>query len=178
MPSRDIWSPGSGTVLSDAIGSLLALILLRRDDPRPVYFSSPWITDFPLFRNHFREHAALFPRLADENEIWLSDYLVRLAEDREVRVLASNNQYSQAFLADKKLAIRNINARLAQGPYHEKGILGPDVYLEGSMNITFKGVFINKEKVTLHSGPDRLTLAKIAAASFEFDSHWENLNVS
>lgn len=176
MPSRDIWSPGGGAVLADAIASVLAMLLLRSDDRRPVYFSSPWITDFPLYRNRFREYAALFPRLADEDEIWFSDYLVRLASEREVRVLTADNEYSKTFLRTPKLETSRLTAKLAEGPYHEKGILAPGVYIEGSMNITYRGVFINREKVTLHAAPDPTVLARIAAAYLEFDRHWENLD--
>lgn len=176
MPSRDIWSPGGGAVLGDAIASVLAMLLLRSEERRPVYFSSPWITDFPLFRNRFRDFAALFPRLADEDEIWFSDYLVTLARDREVRVLTSDNPYSNAFLRTPKLVAHGLTAKRAEGPYHEKGILAPGVYIEGSMNITYRGVFINREKVTVHSAPDPAVLARIAAAYLEFDRHWRNLD--
>jgi hypothetical protein len=164
-------------VLADAIASVLAMLLLRSDDRRPVYFSSPWITDFPLYRNRFREYAALFPRLADEDEIWFSDYLVRLASEREVRVLTADNEYSKTFLRTPKLETSGLIAKLAEGPYHEKGILAPGVYIEGSMNITYRCVFINREKVTLHAAPEPAVLARIAAAYLEFDRHWENLNV-
>lgn len=165
-------------VLADAMASVLAMLLLHSDDRRPVYFSSPWVTDFPLFRNQFRDYASLFPRLADEDEIWFSDYLVRLASDREVRLLTTDNAHSNAFLGMPKLDRPGIHARLADGPYHEKGILAPSVYIEGSMNITYRGVFINREKVTLHSAPEPATLARIAAAYLEFDRHWENLDAA
>lgn len=177
MPSRDIWSPGGGAVLADALSSVLALLLLREDDRRPVYFSSPWITDFPLFRNHFREYASLFPRQADEDEIAFSDYLLRLAADREVRILTANNEHSRAFLSSPTLVHPAIRARMAEGQYHEKGILAPGVYIEGSMNITYRGVFINREKVTLHAAPEPAIVARIAAAYLEFDLHWRNLDV-
>jgi hypothetical protein len=178
MPSRDIWSPGGGAVLADAIASVLSMLLLRSDDRRPVYFSSPWITDFPVLRNRFREYAALFPRLADEDEILFSDYLVRLASEREVRVLTADNEHSKAFLRNSKLVTRGLTAKLAEGPFHEKGILAPGVYIEGSMNITYRGVFINREKVTVHAAPDAAVLARIAAAYLEFDRHWENLDAA
>jgi hypothetical protein len=154
------------------------MLLLRSDDRRPVYFSSPWITDFPVLRNRFREYAALFPRLADEDEILFSDYLVRLASEREVRVLTADNEHSKAFLRNSKLVTRGLTAKLAEGPFHEKGILAPGVYIEGSMNITYRGVFINREKVTVHAAPDAAVLARIAAAYLEFDRHWENLDAA
>ena len=177
MPSRDIWSPGSGSVLADSISSALATLLFRSDDRRPVYFSSPWITEFPLFQNQYREFADLFPDLADESEIRFSDYLVRLAREREVRVLTANNEYSRSFVMNERLRVPRLCWKFAERPYHEKGILGPDLYIEGSMNITYKGMFINREKVTLHSGNDAYVKARVAASYLEFDRHWENLDV-
>ena len=39
--------------------------------------------------------------------------------------------------------------RMAGEDLHEKGLLTPDFYLEGSMNLTYSGVHINQEKVEL-----------------------------
>ena len=176
MPSRDVWSPGAGGVLGDILGAAIVGLALRSDVGSPVYFSSPWITDFPIFTNRFREFAALFPERADEDEIRLSDCLVRLARDREVRIITSSTKESLAFLKDARFGGFGISSRLASAGYHEKGILGPGIYIEGSMNITYSGVYINKEKVTVHVGSDTEAGARIAAAYLEFDRHWSSLD--
>lgn len=177
MPSRDVWSPGAGGVLGDILGAAIVGLALRADDVSPVYFSSPWITDLPIFANRFREFSALFPERADEDEIRLSDCLVRLARDREVRIITASTKESLAFLRDPRFGGIRLSSRLASSGYHEKGILGPSIYIEGSMNITYSGVYINKEKVTVHVGSDADAAARIAAAYLEFDRHWSNLHV-
>lgn len=176
MPSRDVWSPGASGVLGDILGAAIVGLALRSDDVSPVYFSSPWITDFPIFTNRFREFAALFPERADRDEIRLSDCLVRLARDREVRIITASTKESLAFLRDARFKGLRLASRLASAGYHEKGILGPGIYIEGSMNITFSGVYINKEKVTVHVGSDAEAGARIAAAYLEFDRHWSSLD--
>ena len=66
--SRDIWSHGSGTQLSDLVGSSLSTLLLLPKTEKPIYLSSPWISDFPLLRNQFKQFSSLFPHLdAGEN---------------------------------------------------------------------------------------------------------------
>ena len=78
MPSRDLWSHGSGRALRDLLSSALASLLLGPAGVEPAYFSSPWMSDFPLFENDYGDFVALFPDLADERRIRFSDYLRQL----------------------------------------------------------------------------------------------------
>src|SRR5262245_17992664 len=97
MPSRDIWSHGSGTALQDLLASVLGNLLLQGPSTRPVYFSSPWMSDFPLFQNHFGEFSALFPDLTEQDEIHFAEYLARLSVHRPVRVVSVRTQTSETF---------------------------------------------------------------------------------
>ena len=58
---------------------------------------------------------------------------------------------------------------------HEKGILTPLFYVEGSMNITYSGVMLNNEKVIFHSGDEKDVRARIQNAFLEFDRRWKLL---
>ncbi|MFD2577942.1 hypothetical protein ACFSTD_03490 [Novosphingobium colocasiae] len=114
---------------------------------RPAYFASPWITDFDLFDNRFRDYAALFPRLADEPWIRFSHYLAKLSTKLDVRLLTTDNDRSGAFMSLPTLrASPRIACRLGDSKFHEKGILAPTFYIEGSMNITHHGVRVRGEK--------------------------------
>ena len=57
----------------------------------PAYFSSPWMSDFPLFENQYGDFVALFPELADERRIRFSEYLRQLSRGRPVRIIAVKN---------------------------------------------------------------------------------------
>lgn len=175
MPSRDIWSHGSGTALQDLLASALGSLLMQGPDSRPSYFSSPWMSDFPLFHNEYSEFSVLLPELSDQLEIKFSEFLGRLSEDRPVRIITVHTQTSEAFASNPLWqTCTNVEFRYAPDEYHEKGILTPSFYLEGSMNLTYSGVYVREEKVTYHA--DRDDLSRISRAYLEFDRRWEGLS--
>jgi hypothetical protein len=176
LQSRDIWTHGGGWPLPDLLRSALASLLLIGEHDRPVYFASPWITDFDLFDNRCRDYAALFPRIAEQPWIRFSDFVALLSAKLDVRLLTTDNDRSSAFmgLAALKAAPR-VACRLGDNKFHEKGILAPTFYIEGSMNITHHGVRVRGEKVVYHSVLGVGLAPKIAAAYLEFNRHWKTL---
>lgn len=178
--SRDIWSHGSGSQLRNLLASALSTLLLMEGKDRPVYISSPWISNFVLFQNHYREFEALFPDLADHLEIRFSDYLKRLARKLPVRIITTKNDVSEAFLANF-LQIGPppmVRYRFAKEEYHEKGLLAPSFYIEGSMNFTYRGVYVSEEKITYHCGLGQHGAQKILTAYLEFERRWNLLEKS
>lgn len=176
MSNRDIWRHGSGQQLHDLIASASAILLLAGDDSH-VYFSSPWMSDFTLLRNQFRAFGAALPELTDLNEISFSQYLSALSRHRPVRLVTTNTDTSNAFLRKEDVAeAAGIEVKIAGDNYHEKGILAPSFYIEGSMNITYQGVYVNGEKITYHAADDEQGSDKIARAYLEFDRLWERLS--
>lgn len=176
LQSRDIWTHGGGWPLPDLLRSSLASLLLLGED-RPAYFASPWITDFDLFDNRFRAYEGLFPRLAEQPWIRFSDYLSVLSARLEVRLLTMDNDRSTSFLNTAVLRTApGITCRFGPSRFHEKGILAPTFYIEGSMNLTHHGVRVRGEKVVYHTGGSEKMPAKIAAAYLEFDRHWASLS--
>jgi hypothetical protein len=173
LTSRDIWSYGGGRQLPGFLASALSTLILLGPGARPAYFSSPWMSNFDLFDNRFGAFASLFPDLADKPFIKFSDYLVRLARRCEVRIITTQTETSIAFV--EILRQENSNGlfwRFADDEYHEKGILGPQFYIDGSMNITYSGVFIRGEKLTYYTAATPSGRAKIATAYVEFDRRW------
>lgn len=175
MPSRDLWSHGGSAALRDLLGAALAVLLLRPRDDRPAYFSSPWMTDFPLLDNEFLQFAALFPAHGNEPRFHFSAYLEALAQRRPVRVITVAHPASTAFAALPLFCEGRVALRYAPESYHEKGILTPLFYVEGSMNLTYSGVYVRDEKVTYHSAADAAGEEKVARAYLEFTRLWENL---
>ena len=171
--SRDIWSHGSGTQIRELLSSCLASLLLMPLNAKPIYFSSPWISDFVLLENHFRQFSAVFPELDGRAEIRFSEYLEVLARRTRLNLMMTRNETSENFV--ECAAIRraiNLEWRFAPEEHHEKGILAPCFYIEGSMNITYSGVHVRGEKITYHVGADEGGRQKIARAYLEFDRYW------
>jgi hypothetical protein len=176
MPRLDIWKHASGASVQNLVASACAGLVLAGTDPRPAYFSSPWMTDFPLLPNHFGQFAHLIADEADSDSIPFTKYLAHLSQLRPVRIITVRTDSSIAFAACP--AIRNtprIAVRFAPESYHEKGILAPDFYLEGSMNLTFSGIFIRDEKIIFHAGPESDELEVMHRAYLEFDRRWLQL---
>ena len=95
--NRDIWSHGNGTQAVDLVSSALATLLLLSGNGSSVYFSSPWISDFPLLNNQFRQFSALFPHLDARAEIRFGDVLVSVARRMPVRIITVDNEVSNNF---------------------------------------------------------------------------------
>lgn len=174
---RDIWSHGSGRQLRDLLASSLSTLLLMEPGEKPVYVSSPWMSDFVLFENRYREYEFLFPDLADHGEILFSHYLLRLARKLPVRLITTKNDTSNAFLNALQIARGPAlpHWRFADDGYHEKGLLAPSFYIEGSMNFTYSGVYVRGEKVTYYCGLGKHGAKKILSAYLEFDRRWRLL---
>ncbi len=56
------------------------------------------MSNFNLFDNRFGAFASVFPDLADKPFITFSDYLVRLANRSEVRIITTKTDSSSAFV--------------------------------------------------------------------------------
>src|SRR5437762_2224081 len=97
MPSRDLWTQGRQMDIQSLLRSLLSALALMPGDSLPLYLSSPWVTDFPLFANRQDEFSAL---LADfeEGEILFSTYLSQLSRRRWVRIMTVDNPASRSFV--------------------------------------------------------------------------------
>jgi hypothetical protein len=174
--SRDIWTHGGGWPLPDLLRSVLGSLLLLSRQNKAAYFASPWITDFELFDNRFGDYSSLFPRLSDQSWIRFSDYLIRLSDLMEVRILTTVNDRSSTFLSDPRFSNCSIVGRFGHDDFHEKGILAPKFYIEGSMNITHHGVRVRGEKVVYHAAKEEGITQKIAGAYLQFDRHWTSLS--
>ena len=99
-------------------------------DERPAYFSSPWMTDYPLLDNEFRQFSTLVAERADEPQIWFGSYLGVSPRRRPVRVILVDHPPSAAFANHEVFRQGRVQLRYAPESYHEKGILTPLFYLE------------------------------------------------
>jgi hypothetical protein len=177
MASRDIWSRAGSLQIRDLLASLLSASLLADPSPEPLYVCSPYLTDFPAFDNSLGQFQTLFLHRSDFGEcgeILFSQVLIELSSRMPVRIIGVAGPNADAFL---RSVVRpdalNISGRYASDLYHEKGLLCPAFYLEGSMNFTYSGVYRRDEKITAHTPDTDVGQQKISAAVLEFDRLWE-----
>jgi hypothetical protein len=175
MPTLDIWSNAASWRLRGLIQSSIANLLLAKVFKRPIYLCSPWISDFPVFDNANGQFSSLVPGASDRMRINLSDCLAQLSTGNDVRIVSKKTPSSDAFCRMPILSDSTIQIRMSDDKLHEKGILTPLFYIEGSMNITFSGVRLNTEKVIFHSGDDPSVQRRIQNAYLEFERRWRLL---
>lgn len=179
MPTLDVWSNAASSQLRDLVSSAFACALMRTDwssdQAKAVYVCSPWISDFPVFDNRYGQFDVLVPHARGSSRIRLGDVLIALASVTTVRIVSKQTEATRQFLAGRDFAGSNVHVRIAGDELHEKGLLTPDFYLEGSMNLTYSGVHLNQEKVSYHAGSDRPVIERIAAAYAELDRRWRQL---
>jgi hypothetical protein len=138
------------------------------------------MSDFDLLENGSRQVAVLFPDLADRDAIRFVDYLCALYGRHDVRLITSHNRTSEAFIEGLRVVSPpssggSLRVRISPQHTHEKGILAPGFYIDGSMNITHSGVHVNGEKIAYHAAEFGLSSPPIASAYLEFDRRWSLL---
>jgi hypothetical protein len=137
------------------------------------------MSDFTLLENTSREVADLFPELEEQGEIRFLEYLRALCVRHDVRLITSRNATSDGFVERLRHVAPadggSLRVRLSPEKRHEKGILAPGFYIDGSMNITHRGVHVNGEKIAYHAGSDAPGAARVAAAYLELNRHWDLL---
>lgn len=177
MPTLDVWSNAASSRLRDLLSSALSCVLMRKGwaAGQAVYVCSPWISDFPVFDNRYGQFDALVPLARGTSRIRLADVLITLASVTSVRVVSKETEATRQFLGSRDFAAANVHVRMAGNDLHEKGLLTPEFYLEGSMNLTYSGVHLNQEKVSYHAGGDRPVVERIASAYAELDRRWRQL---
>ena len=177
MASRDIWSRAGTLQVRDLLASLLGSRLLAATDAQPLYVCSPYLTDFPLFDNAFGQFQPLFrarPDLGDHQTILFSEALAELSCHAPVRIIGVSGEYADPFLRSTiRAANPHIAGRFGSELHHEKGLLCPVFYVEGSMNFTYSGVYRRDEKITAHTPDTAEGRQKIAAATLQFNRLWE-----
>ena len=175
MPTMDLWSNAANLELRQLFRSAMASLLLLDAPSRPIYVCSPWISDFIVFENRFGEFGHLVPGLEERSSIRLSECLRQLAHLHEVRIISRRTDVTLTFLSNPRLAEDDVKSVLADDNLHEKGFLTPLFYFEGSMNITYSGVHINKEKLLYHAGSDSDVARRMSLAYLELDRRWQQL---
>lgn len=151
---RDLFGPGQGTAIRDLLQSLFAAELLSPS--RRLWLLFGWISDIALIDNRARQFSALQPDWP-ASEIRLSSILNALLDKGGSIVLVLREVKHNLEFVDRIAPLQAQypdRLRLHLAPdVHDKGILGDDFLVSGSMNLTFNGITVNDEHLSLRTDP-------------------------
>lgn len=181
MPSLDIHSRDGGKKAKDLLSSFMSTLLLSSNIQRPMYLISPWLSDFKLLDNAFGQFKDLFrykTNYADNPFILFSEMLIEMSFYLPIRIITWPDETSQVFI-NKLKKTKNIQVKFEMNQKdHQKGLLSDLFYFEGSMNFTYSGIYLNKEKITCNAFYYNEGIRKINIAYLEFERIWNNLELS
>lgn len=132
-------------VPADFLSSLFVAELLQPS--RPLWIVSPWVSDVELVDNTSRQLAGLCPAWPS-TMIRLSVVIKTLLDRGGSLVLVVNDSPHNDELRSRldQAGLLGPDLRWICSPdLHEKGIVGEHFTLDGSMNLTYNGVNVNKE---------------------------------
>jgi hypothetical protein len=160
-------SATSRTEVSELLKILWASELIAPSDR--VWLVSPWISDVPVFDNGMSQFSGLCPSWP-RRLIRLSDVLVRLLQ-LEVSVTIVTRQIPHnvdGFLSRLQELARaeadDRNLRLverSQENLHVKGIVTGTYFVSGSMNLTYNGVVVLDELISVDADKDGVARARL-----------------
>lgn len=153
-PPRDLFGPAQASAIKDLLQSIFTAELLKPS--RRLWLAFGWISDIEILDNQARQFAALQPDWPTSG-IRLSQVIDAIAaRGGHIAFVLRDVEHNKYFL-EKLAAIRErhpgqIKVTL-DADVHKKGILGDDFLLSGSMNLTYSGITVNEEHVTLRTDP-------------------------
>jgi hypothetical protein len=151
-PPRDLFGPGQTTAIRDLLQSLFAAELLQPS--RRLWLAFGWISDIEILDNRARQFAPIQPDWSASGIRLYSVFQALLERGGTIVLILRDVEHNKTFVDRlKTLKFRfPSQIRIALGAdVHEKGILGDDFLLSGSMNLTFNGITVNDEHLTLRT---------------------------
>lgn len=152
VPPRDLFGPGQTGSIRDLLQSLFIAELLKPS--RRLWLAFGWISDVEILDNRSRQFGTINPDWPATN-IRLSTVLNSLIERKgSVAIILRDVEHNRIFVEKLKPIKYLFPDRLhivLETDVHEKGILGDDFLLSGSMNLTFNGITVNDEHLTLRT---------------------------
>jgi hypothetical protein len=146
--SRIVHTRASARQVPDLLQVIFAAELLCPS--KCIWLVSPWISDIPVLDNRTNGFSALDPQWA-RTQVSLSQVLGRLLElGTTIHISTRPDDHNEGFLSRMRRFAESDQLPLylhSAEELHEKGILGEEYYLSGSMNFTFNGISLNEEAV-------------------------------
>jgi phosphatidylserine/phosphatidylglycerophosphate/cardiolipin synthase-like enzyme len=169
-PERSLHTASSALVPADFLQSIFVGELLVPS--RRLWISSPWISDVELIDNSGRQFSSINP-LWPADRIRLSAILRTVLERGGKVVIVTNDSRHNDELMARLEATRVSFPGLALArvtTLHEKGIVGDRFALDGSMNLTYNGVYVNEEYLIFRTDPAAVTERRLT-----LENRWRDL---
>ena len=144
---RDLTGPSQAQSIRDLLQSLFLLEIVKPS--KRIWLGSAWISDIAIINNRAKQCASFEPD-------WPEDYisLVKVLESiakrgTEVIIITRNERTNHSFIEKiEHISKTYSNLKLIlKDEFHEKGLLGTNYELMGSMNFTYNGIQINDEHI-------------------------------
>lgn len=150
--ARDLFGPGQAVAIRDLLQSLFTAEMLSPS--RRLWLLFGWISDVEILDNRARQFSPLNPDWSS-NWIRLHAVLEGLVErGGNLALVLKDVEHNYAFIAKMESLRKTYPGRIKirlDSDVHEKGILGDDFVLSGSMNLTYNGIAVKSEHVTLRT---------------------------
>jgi hypothetical protein len=166
---RDLTGPTQSRAIRDLLQSLFVLEALQPS--QPLWLLSAWITDTPLLDNSARQFAAIDPEW-DTGPVMLSRILRTILErSGHIHVITRKDEINRPFVEKLRALQTDHGGRLlvlVEDNFHDKGLIGADYELAGSMNFTGKAITGGVEHVIL-----RTDATTVAERRLELNALWK-----
>ena len=139
------------------------LLVPSRDE---VWIVSPWLSDIPIIDNSSGGYDSINPdwrgRFVNLSEVLIQMLLLNI----KLKIVTNIDEHNIAFhnrmeeRTHELSLIKNINIIKKEGT-HMKGILTDKGFLNGSMNITRSGIFINDEYISYDIAPQTIPSVRL-----------------
>lgn len=151
---RDLSAPGQKLAIRDLLQGIFIAELIKPSTL--LWIASGWVSDIDILDNTARQVSSLYPDWPARN-IKLSSVLAAIAEKGgQIALVLRDEEHNYAFIG-KFEEIRSIHHGtlhlIVEPDFHEKGIVGDDYLLSGSMNFTHRGIQVNDEHLVYRCDP-------------------------
>jgi hypothetical protein len=154
MTMRDLTGPAQARSIRDLLQSLFVLEALQPS--KPFWLLSAWVTDAPMLNNGARQYSAVDSEWS-AGPVLLSTVLGTMLErGGSVNLITRPDPINAPFVDTMRRLQRHHSERLhivLEENFHDKGLLGDDYELAGSMNFTRKGIETNEEHLIFRTDP-------------------------
>jgi len=150
---RDLFGPGQSGAIPSLLQSLFIAELLRPSEH--IWLAFGWISDIKILDNRARQFSAIKPDWPAK-DILLSAVIKELiVRGSRVSLVLREDEHNQKFInklnsvcADVLASPEQLRVHTDPG-VHLKGIVSDEFLLRGSMNLTYNGITVNGENLTL-----------------------------
>jgi hypothetical protein len=134
-----------------------------------IWLVSPWVSDVPVLDNQTGGFSGLEPTWARKRIRLVEALTALISKGASITVATRTGDHNERFVhrLDTAIGSMGLGDRLLvrldeEERLHEKGLLGDDYYLSGSMNFTDNGIRLNDEAVKYELSPEAIAQARVS----------------